>query len=159
MAKKATLLSTINGFLTATITQAKVRSAAAETVNELFSTPIVERYESTGTNTQLITASVVNGIKYELTFVKKGNVVHVLGYLRNSTTSSIGSTNIISFTNVSPNTDAYHAKTGHDTNVVCLFESSTGNCTLSFSGNSIYLIDSIPAGRYVNINLTYLIND
>lgn len=78
MAIKTSITSTINGFITAIVTVAKLRSAFDTLLNNVYPTPLVD----THLTTNVITAFGSN-YEYELTFTKIGRLVHVNGYITN----------------------------------------------------------------------------
>lgn len=140
---KASLISTINGFITAVIDVTKHRNSMLELINTFFSTTI------TKSNTQ-----APNQFTYNLKFNKKGNMVTCIGSIQNAYSTIRG--NEIIFTQ----TDSeLYAKTGQDTIAIGTLEPNGTNCLVSFNANSIYLIDSIPSGARLNINTTYQVND
>lgn len=140
---KASLITTINGFITAVIDVTKHRNSMLELINTFFSTTIVK------SNTQ-----APNQFTYNLKFNKKGNMVTCVGFIQNSYATIRG--NEIIFTQ----TDSeLFAKTGQDTIAVGVLEPNGTNCIVSFATSSIYLVDSIPSGARLNINASYQVND
>ena len=140
---KTTLIATINGFVTAIITQLKLRNAYLELVNIFFSTTIVHA------NTY-----APNQYTYNLKFNKRGNKVHVSGTIRNDYTS-VKSGEVI-FTNP---TSALACKTLNETLYFAQLDPSNSNCLITFSLQNIYLIGIIPSGATMVINTNYLTND
>lgn len=74
MATKTNLLSTINGFITAIITQAKVRSAYSTVVDELYPTKVSDTSSSETYTTK--TADFF----YSIQIVKQGRSVRINGF-------------------------------------------------------------------------------
>jgi hypothetical protein len=140
---KATLISTINGFVTAIITQLKLRNAYLELINIFFSTTIVK------SNTP-----ASNQFTYNLKFNKRGNKVHVTGWIRNDFTTAKSST--IVFTN--DNTSLY-CKTSNDTIFFAQTTTSKTNVLCSYALQNIFMIDALPSGDSLTINTNYLTND
>lgn len=79
MATKSGLIAAVNGWLTALITQAKVRSAALETINELYPTKVSD-------NNTNETYTTKNGsvITYSIQIVKQGRSVRINGSYNNT---------------------------------------------------------------------------
>lgn len=140
---KASLISTINGFITAVIDVTKHRNSMLELINTFFSTTI------TKSNT-----AGANQYTYNLKFNKKGNMVTCIGFIRNDYATIRG--NEICFTQ--SDTELY-SKTGQDTISSGVLFPSNANCRISFSTNTIYLLDSISSGGTLQINTTYQVND
>jgi len=87
MATKSGLIAAVNGFLTALITQAKVRSAALETINELYPTKLAD-----SSTDETYTTKNGSVITYGITFVKQGRSIRINGtYTNPSTTASLPS--------------------------------------------------------------------
>lgn len=107
MATKTNLISAINGFLTAIITQTKVRSAALETVNELYPTLITE----TNLTTNVFTINSTP-VAYVFKISKQGNRVNMSGFIHNTTGSILGEFIVANITNAEYNS----AGTFYDTN-------------------------------------------
>jgi len=140
---KATLISTINGFLTAIITQLKHRNSMLELINIFFSTT------TTHSNT-----SAPNQYTYNLKFNKRGNKVHVTGTIRND--FSVVKSGEVIFTNP---TSALACKTSNDTLYVGQLDPSNANCLITFALSNIYLNGVLPIGASLVINTNYLTND
>ena len=87
MATKTGLIATINGFLTAIITQAKVRSSASAIVDEIYPKVLTDTHLGT---TNVITRVNTN-YNYRFKFSKSGRNIAVNGSISNATASSIGS--------------------------------------------------------------------
>ena len=149
MSTKANLLTSINTQLTAIITQAKVRLASALIVDELFSN-VTEETETTAT----VFLPLTSGIEYYIKHSKKGNVVHLNGYVRNLTAGIITGTPIWDIQNteyrqitMSNNFFTYRAVTSKQ-NLIIFFNP---NNTVSLSG-------SLEVGEAAIFNFTYLTN-
>lgn len=80
MATKTGLLATINGFITAVITQAKHRSSMNAVVDEIYPNQIVDSnfLEDYTTKNSLIL------VFYNITITKSGNIAHIKGTLSNA---------------------------------------------------------------------------
>jgi hypothetical protein len=80
MATKTNFLSTINGFITALITQAKVRSAFSTVSDELYPTSVIDTQV-----TETYTNKSSTNITYSIRIVKSGNIAHISGQITNVT--------------------------------------------------------------------------
>ena len=80
MATKTNLISAVNGFLTAIITQLKVRNAQLEVINELYSTPVTD--DST---TETYTTQTTPSVTYAIQITKQGRSVRINGSFSNTT--------------------------------------------------------------------------
>jgi hypothetical protein len=89
MATKTGLIATINGFLTAIITQAKVRSSASAVVDEIYPNSVTDSQA-----TETYTTKAGTSINYSIRIVKSGNVAHISGTVRNTTSGSLPSQNV-----------------------------------------------------------------
>ena len=78
MATKTNLISAINTQLTAIITQAKVRLASLQLVNEIYPTPISDTQSTTNVVTKIGTY-----FTYNLQFTKTGRNIHIYGRITN----------------------------------------------------------------------------
>jgi len=87
---KATFTSTINGFLTAVITQLKHRNSMLEVTNQLYPTITTETQTS---NT--ITQESSSTKEYTLNIRKSGSEVTMYGKIKNNTGSSISISTIL----------------------------------------------------------------
>lgn len=84
MATKTNLISAINTQLTAIITQAKVRLASLQLVNEVYPTTQNETQ-----STDVLTTADAN-FEYDLNFTKIGRLIHVTGTGTNVSGSILG---------------------------------------------------------------------
>jgi hypothetical protein len=92
MATKTGILATINGFLTAIITQAKVRSASSTIVDEIYPTSVTD-------NDGIETYTTKSGtdIEYLIFIIKSGNIAHIRGQIRNTTNSFLTNQSIFTW--------------------------------------------------------------
>lgn len=142
---KASLISTINGFITAIVSVTKVRNAYLELINIFFSTTIVK------SNTP-----ASNQFTYNLKFNKKGNMVHCSGFIKNDYAIIKG--NEIIFTQ----TDSeLYCKTGQDTTAYGMNSTSLSNQSvmINFNNANIYLNGAFQVGAIIYINASYQTND
>ncbi len=90
MATKANLISAINAQLTAIITQAKVRLASLQIVNEIYPDIISETRTTTSYTSRITTP---NGVKSDITYnifiLKQGRLVTIKGFISNLTDNII----------------------------------------------------------------------
>jgi hypothetical protein len=132
---KTTLISTINGFITAVVSVAKVRNAYLEIVNALFPTAL---------NQTISTGSITCNLDYK----KCGNEARVSGSITNNTSSLIGD-GLIEIPN-----SIYYAKTGTQTR-----SQLNNGVTLQISDTDINLFGVLGANETIFINESYQIND
>lgn len=143
MATKSALTTAINGFITAIITQTKVRNAYLELINVLFQTTVTQ---------SLLTSSDVFG--HVLKFKKQGNIVHVSGYIVNKYAVSKSNQNIVAISD-----SLFYAKTSEPT-VVFGFTEATGTpVQLLFTGSDIFLTTNLYESQKIWINANYQTND
>jgi len=90
MATKSSLISAINGFITAIITQAKHRSSMLEVVNELYT-----ELEFDDQDTEEFTTKVSTTIDYQLALTKTGNKMLMKIFISNNTANVISASNIL----------------------------------------------------------------
>jgi len=143
MATKSALTTAINGFITAVITQAKVRSAFLELINVLFQTTV---------NDELTTGS--NVFWRDLNYKKHGNVTFLDGYITNKYAVPKTSLNIVAI----PNSELY-AKTGQDAIFFAFTDVNGTPVMLSVSAGNIYLFGTLAPNQKIRINAHYQNND
>jgi hypothetical protein len=132
---KTTLISTINGFITAVVSVAKVRNAYLEIINALFPTKL---------NQTISTGDIICNLDYK----KCGNEARVSGSITNNTSSLIGD-GLIEIPN-----SIYYAKTGTQTR-----SQLNNGITLQISDTDINLFGVLGANETIFINESYQIND
>ena len=81
-------------------------------------------------------------------------MVNVRGFIRNDYSIVKGNQNIFTQTD----TELF-AKTSEDTIDFGVLSPSNTNAMISFSANTIYLVDTIPSGASLYINSNYQTND
>jgi hypothetical protein len=86
MATKANLLSTINGFITAVITQAKHRSSMSTVVDEIYPTVYIE-----DETTNVVLDAQTAGLNYDFKIWKQGRTVFIQGFFTNINITSLSS--------------------------------------------------------------------
>ena len=142
MATKTNLISAINTQLTAIITQAKVRLASLQLVNEIYPTPISDTQATTNVVTKIST-----NFAYNLQFTKTGRNIHVYGSITNISGSILNIVEeILEVTN-----SEFEPYTTYS--FIC--SNSNGNVELSFNSNALALVSSIGVGETIIINQTY----
>lgn len=146
MATKSNLISSINSFLTATVTILKHRNSMNEIVNELF--PISNNYVQESGN-----------IQYNLTFTKSGNKCLLTGSIKNASSSIIGNAKLLDIPN-----SIYYPKVSQ--NLTCVGYTSLSNGKLLVTDasfpvfpNSIFTGTNIGVGSQIIINQSYIVND
>jgi hypothetical protein len=132
---KTTLISTINGFITAVVSVAKVRNAYLEIINALFPTKL---------NQTISTGAITCNLDYK----KCGNEARVCGSITNNTSTLIGD-GLIEIPN-----SIYYAKTGTQTR-----SQLNNGITLQISDTDINLFGVLGANETIFINESYQIND
>ncbi len=153
MATKTSFLSTIKGFITALITQAKVRSAFSTVSDEAYSTIYKEEY-LTGIDNRTITTPTDSTRKYYLLISKTGNKVDVSGRFFQDSVNVIVNFTLVSF---GSNTEFY-VKTNHD--VIINAKALDGSMIrLSFNGSGVFLLTPMPPNKDYYFNITYFTND
>lgn len=147
MATKSGLIASVNGFITAVITQLKLRNGFLDIINELFQT----------TTTQTITTGT-NVFWCNLRYKKIGNIVYIDGSITSKYTQAVEDLVLITIPN-----SLFYAKTGQDTVTSAIITSPSSIGTnlglLSFATSSIYLIGSISPNQSIYINAHYQTND
>ena len=143
MATQTNLISAINTQLTAIITQAKVRLASLQLVDEIYPTPISDTQLTTNVVTKIGTK-----FTYNLQFTKTGRNIHVYGIITNISGSILSSSleEILEVTN--SEFEPY-------TNYTLIGSNSNGNVTFSFNSDALTLVSSIGVGESIIINQTY----
>ena len=142
MATKTNLISAINTQLTAIITQAKVRLASLQLVNEIYPTPISDTQLTTNVVTKIST-----NFTYNLQFTKTGRNIHICGSITNISGSILNSLEeILEVTN--SEFEPY-------TNYTLIGSNENGNVGLSFNSDALTLVSSIGVGETIIINQTY----
>jgi hypothetical protein len=82
MATKSGILATINGFITAVITQAKHRSSMSTVVDEIYPNIVTDTHL-----TETYTTKIGADIEYNIEIIKSGNIAHIKGNITNTTGS------------------------------------------------------------------------
>ena len=145
MATKTNLISAINGYLTAVITQAKHRLSMLELINELYPS----------SDTYIVTSG---SVQYNLTFTKSGNKCTVSGSIANSTGSIVGGVKLLDIPNsiYFPKKSVFFFGQTQFTNQNISLVLSDG---VFIFPNSFYLDGNLPSSGILAINLTYIVND
>jgi hypothetical protein len=149
MAIKSSILSTVNGFITAIITQAKVRSALSTLLDNFYPTPIYDTHSTTNVFTKTDT-----DFTYNFKVTKIGRSVHLSGLLRNVTASSIGNQNIVTIT-----LSEYYPYSFATDQIIQAHSSSGAIVNLAITGTTIYIVGVCPPnvdfyfnGNYSTLN-------
>jgi hypothetical protein len=80
MATKANLISAVNGFLTAIITQSKVRDAQLEVIDELYPSAVTDN-----STDETYTTQTTPTVTYAIQITKQGRSVRINGTYTNTT--------------------------------------------------------------------------
>lgn len=140
MATKTSIISTINGFITAIVTVTKVRSAFNTIIDNIYPTVVTDDNGSTNVFT-----SLHPDLTYELYIVKQGRSVTITGYIINESIEIL-SDDMCEITNSEYQHFAYPVG---------------GLGAVFFYGNNIQLLNNkikvinIGAGQNLRFNLTY----
>lgn len=142
MATKTSITSTINGFITAIVTVAKVRNAFDTLLNNVYPTPISD----TELTTNVVTKISTNFI-YDLQFSKVGRNIHIYGSITNVSGSILDEIeDILEVTSTEFEPYTTYNLIGFNLN---------GNVQLSFNSEALKLVSSIGVGETIIINQTY----
>jgi len=148
MATKTNFLSTINGFITALITQAKVRSAFSTVSDELYPTSVIDT-----NSTETYTTKAGSIITYSIRIVKTGNICRMK--------ISITNTGVLSPQNIFTWKDTeYRPKSGVN-DIQFYAESTSGARVLCFINNSVlsFTNTAMPIGTFFTDYITYIAQD
>jgi len=148
MATKSTILSTINGFITAIITQAKHRSSMSTIVDEM--------YQNVVTDSNVDETYTTNGaslLDYSITIHKSGNVGRIKGSITNNELIAIGNVSLFDFNN----TEYKPKNFVNNFKLTAINDITTVLCTL---GSTFTVNGSIPSGETVEFEyITYITQD
>lgn len=92
MATKTGILATINGFITAVITQAKHRSSMSTVIDEIYPSRITDTQA-----TETYTTKAGANITYSIQIIKSGNIAHIKGSINNTTGLFLVPQNVFTF--------------------------------------------------------------
>jgi hypothetical protein len=149
MAIKTSILSTVNGFITSIITQAKVRSALSTLLDNFYPTVVIDTQDTTTIFTKADT-----DFDYDIKTAKIGRLVNICGSIRNVTDSAISDQKLADITNTEYRTDALTL------NHYVLGVSDSGQSIfLSLTGNSIDIVGVAPADMVFYFNGCYTSKD
>jgi len=151
MATKTSFLSTINGFITALITQAKVRSAFSTVSDELYPTSVID---TNSTETYTTKAGFI--ITYSVRIIKTGNICRMKISITNT-----GVTGVLTPQNIFSWKDTeYRPKSGVN-DIQFYAESTSGARVLCFINNSVlsFTNTAMPIGTFFTDYITYIAQD
>jgi hypothetical protein len=149
MAIKSSILSTVNGFITAIVSVSKVRSALSTLLDNFYPTVLYDNQ----TTTNVIT-KVDDDFEYSFKIAKVGRVVHIDGYIENVTASSISGQPIASITNTE-----YTLATGINNYNIVATSLSGLVVFVSLRTNSISVFGNIPIDTKFYFNGCYTTKD
>lgn len=144
---KSDLITAVNSQLTAIITQAKVRLASLQIINELFNVEVRELHEQILPDELVITEPEYASLFYDISFLKRGNTIFCNGYFRNKTGGIKTGTLLIIVD------DVYKTKTNRSYFAVC------SNGSFLEIQNKVITINEISNNEIAHFSLTYIIND
>ena len=142
MATKTNLITAINTQLTAIITQAKVRLASLQLVNEIYPTPISDTQATTNVVTKIST-----NFTYNLQFTKTGRNIHIYGIITNVSGLILNSVEEI----LKVTTSEFEPYT----NYTLIGSNPNGNVGFSFNSDALTLTSTMEVGETIIINQTY----
>jgi len=150
MATKSAILATINGFITAIITQAKVRSAYSTVVDELYPTVVTDSQA-----TETYTTKSGTNLNYSITMHKSGNQVLIKGTITNNTTLALSAQNVFTWKDT-----AFRPKSGVNDFTFRAIYGTGGNINLFINNSVLALTSSINAlGSYSFEFVVYIAQD
>ena len=150
MATKANWLTTVNGFITAVITQAKLRSAFSTTADELYPSTVDDDYVS-----QTYTTTGTSTIRYNITIHKSGNSCHIKGIITNPNTAvALGGGNLGIFT---WKTNQYKPKAGVNSFAFKAMTGATTQVNFFLDDAGLFINGSIPANTAVSFDYKFYI--
>lgn len=149
MAIKSTITSTINGFITAIITQSKVRSAFSTLLDNIYPTPT---YETQATS--VIYTKAGENFTYNIKIAKIGRVVHINGWFENITGGALSSQKLVTITDTEYLPFVFTQK-----QFIQAFSVSGQVVTLGISGSSILVTTTTPTDVEFYFNGSYIVKD
>ena len=149
MAIKSNILSTVNGFITAIITQAKVRSALSTLLDNFYPTVLYDVRSTTNVFTK-----IDDDFGYNLKIAKIGRLVHIDGFIENVTESTISSQTIANISNTE-----FQSATGILPYQFPAISSSGLIIFVAINPTSMSLVGSIPKNVRFYFNGCYTVKD
>jgi hypothetical protein len=140
MSTKTSLLSNINGFLSATITVLKHRNSMSAVVDEIYPTVLTDTHLGT---TNVITKAGDN-YAYSFRFSKQGRNISVSGSISNDSGSILSSGLVATITN----TDFTASPSA---NVMCIAENGS-ILRLQFGGTNVNIFGVMPTNKTYYFN-------
>jgi hypothetical protein len=143
---KATLIANINGFVTAIITQLKLRNAYLELINIFFSTIVTNTKTTTSLTPLSISETTNTWLNYNINAKREGNKTFLTGFIENKDTLTHNSFVALSFTD-----SQYNAKTGLDTILILKAnDGTTLECSMALQNLFVTGIMAINKKYYIN---------
>lgn len=149
MATKSNILSTVNGFITAIITQLKLRNGFSTIVDNIYPTPIYDTQATTNVYTK-----AGENFTYNIKIAKIGRVVHINGWFENITPSALGSQNLVTITDSEFLPFVFAQRQS-----IQAISTSGQVVTLGISGNTIRITTTTPSEVEFYFNGTYIVKD
>ena len=149
MAIKSSITSAVNGFITAIITQTKLRSALSTLLDNFYPTVI---YDTNSTTTVFTKAD--NDFIYDIKVAKVGRLVNICGSFTNDTESAISNQKLADITATEYQTDSLvvnHYVPAISTSGLTIF--------LSLVGTSIEIVGTAPKDVQFFFNGNYTVKD
>lgn len=136
MATKTGILATINGFITAVITQAKHRSSMSTLVDEIYPTSVSDTH-----STETYTTKAGANLTYTIRIVKSGNISHVRGEITNVSGIYLSPQNIFTWKE-----NEFKPKSGLFFNTLFVATNTTDTVRLNLNNTGL----SIATGEFMN---------
>lgn len=150
---KSTIISNINGFITALITQLKTRNAFLEVVTNLWSTIYDDTKQSTSLTPLDATTPLLANVNYNLVLSRSGNKVFVQGWVFNA-----GTIPTTAFAQICTIDIAELESKEVLASFVAISPTTNDAIQLAFS-DKLTAYSSIPVGQYFYFNGIYFTND
>jgi len=150
METKTNLISAVNGFLTAIITQSKVRDAQLEVIDEIYPDAVTDSQA-----TETYTTKSGTNLNYTISLLKSGNKVLIKGTITNTTTLALSAQNVFTWKDTE-----FRPKSGVNDFTFRAIYGTSNNINLFINNNVLALTSSINAlGSYSFEFVAYIAQD
>jgi len=149
MAIKSSILTTVNGFITAIITQAKVRSALSTLLDNFYPTVVIDTQATTTIFTKADT-----DFTYDIKTSKVGRNVNICGSLKNVTGSVVSDQKLADITSTEYQTDPLILN-----HYIPAFSVGGQMIFLSLTGTDLDIVGTVPDDTDFYFNGTYTTKD
>ena len=152
MATKTSILSTINGFITAIVTVLKVRNAFSTIVNEIYPDIISETRTTTSHTSRITNPNLLKeNITYNIFIVKQGRLVTIKGFIHNQTGAIVSNSVINDFIFEIVN----YEYLPHELSTTVLFPVAQGTFVEINGTDKKLYCNQLGAGDLVRFNIQY----